>query len=173
MRRRKDVSIFNLVFFGAVAGLTGAWAMSQFTRMWNGLLPHRSYANARQLQPVSYSNQEWDSTSRIANAIGSAALGRQLSGEEENLGAALVHYGVGSAAGVCYAILVQRRSEMANYRGVLFALGMWLIADELLMPYLGFSRKLRSYSLKAQANSLGEHVVYAVVTDSLYRRFSP
>ncbi len=171
MRRRKDVSIPNMIFVGAAAGLAGAWAMSQFTKVWNGLLrPQR--ANALPLRPIPYSEQEWDSTSRIASAIGSAALGRPLSADEKKRGAVLVHYGVGGAAGIVYAILVQRRSTITNQCGALFGLGLWLIADELLMPCLGLSRKRGSYSLQAQANSLGEHLIYAAMADSVYRRLS-
>jgi hypothetical protein len=169
MSRRKDVSIFNLVFFGTAAGLAGARAMTQFTKMWNGLSLWRSYANSSPLPPVPYSDQEWDSTSRIAEAIGSAAFGRRLSAEEKKTGAAVVHYAIGGAAGVVYAILVQHRSIFTNHSGTFFGLGLWLIADELLMPCLRLSRKLGSYPFRAQANSLGEHLVYAVTTDFVYR----
>ncbi len=144
--------------------------MTQFTKMWNGL--RRSYGNSLLLPPVPYSDQEWDSTSRIAEAIGSAAFGRQLSAEEKKTGAAVVHYGIGGAAGVFYAILAQRRSVFTNHSGAFFGLGLWLIADELLMPRLRLTRKPASYSFQAHANSLGEHLVYAVTTDFVYRGLS-
>jgi len=162
----------KLVFFGTAAGLAGAWGMTQFTKMWNSRLLRRQYANSLSLPPVPYSDQEWDSTSRIAEAIGSAALGRRLSVEEKKTGAAVVHYGVGSAAGVVYAMLVHRRSVITSLSGAFFGLGLWLIADELLTPSMGLSPKLKYYSLQAQANSLGEHLVYAVTTDFVYRCLS-
>ena len=146
--------------------------MTQFTKMWNGLLLPRSCANSPPVPPLPYSSQEWDSTSGIAATLGSIALSRRLTLEEKKKGAAIVHYGVGSAAGVSYAILVHHRSVITHHSGAFFGLGLWLIADELLMPSLGLSRELGCYSFQAQANSLGEHLVYAVTTDLVYRYLS-
>lgn len=172
MSRRKDVTISELVFLGTVAGLGGAWAMSQFTKMWNSLLHPGSYVNSLPLPPVPYSNQEWESTSGIAQVIGSVTLRRRLSLKEKRIGARVVHYGVGASSGVFYALLVQRGSAIATRSGVFFGFGLWLIADELLMPCLGISRELRYYSSQAQANSLGEHLAYAFTTDFVCRCLS-
>ena len=65
--------------------------MTQFTKMWNGLLLPRSCANSPPVPPLSYSSQEWDSTSGIAATLGSIALSRRLTLEEKKTGAAIVH----------------------------------------------------------------------------------
>lgn len=151
-----------------MAGVAGVWTMTQFTKLWNALLPRFSGDDPLR-PPVPYSRQEWDSTSRIAEKVGSRAFRRPLTLRETKAGAAIVHYAVGGAAGVCYAILAHRSSLIATRSGAVFGIGLWLIADEYVIPSLGLSRKLRDYSLVTQANSLGEHLIYGITTDLAYR----
>lgn len=63
VRRNNRTRLLKASTSGFVAGLADAWAMIQFTRLWNMLLPQDAGHAPRQLR---YSQQEWDATSRLA-----------------------------------------------------------------------------------------------------------
>ena len=167
IRRGDRISYSKTILLGTAAGLSGAWVMTQFTRLWKILLP---CTEKSETPPIPFSQEEWDSTSAIAEGIASPLLGRALSLREKKTGAVIVHYVVGGAGGAVYATLARRSTAITWGRGAFFGFAVWLFANELLMPVLGVTDKLGRYAWRQQANSLGEHLVYAFTTDALYRR---
>jgi uncharacterized membrane protein YagU involved in acid resistance len=148
---------------GLAGGLLGAWAMDQFTRAWNHFV-----SEAKQLSPP-YSAQEWDSTSRTASWVANFAFGRELTRREKIVGAQLMHYGVGSAAGAIYGLWRARRSHSTLASGVAFGFALWLVGEEIAMPLLGINDPAQAYSIADHANSLGEHIAYGVTTAVITR----
>lgn len=168
MIARHQPSLSKALLAGGFAGLAGACAMSGFTRLWIALAPEpaRSKNKARCLP---YSEQERDATFRIADIVGRRLFDRRLNEREKCKGAVIVHYAVGATTGAGYAILAKRFHQVRKFSGVMFGVAVWLLADELLMPATGSTRKLRDYSWLAQANALGEHIIYATTADALLR----
>jgi putative membrane protein len=140
--------------------------MGVFTRLWFALT-HEPGRARRKGTFLPYSKQERDATSRIADVIVQRLLDYRLKKTGGRAGAMIVHYAVGTATGASYAILARRFPEVRKFCGVPFGVAVWLIADELVMPALGTTRKLRDYSRQAQINALGEHIVYAITVDSM------
>ncbi|MGC1371801.1 MAG: DUF1440 domain-containing protein [Candidatus Sulfotelmatobacter sp.] len=173
MRNRKRSfyrgSLAKTLVAGGIAGLAGACAMSGFARLSDTLAQRISLGSKRKATRLPYSEQEWDATTRIAQAAARRLLNRRLNAKEERIGAAMVHYAVGATSGAAYVVLAKRFPQVGKYSGAIFGAAMWLLSDELLMPSTGTTRKLRNYSALAQANALGEHIVYAVTTDTLLR----
>ena len=162
-------SLTRTLVAGGIGGLAGACAMSGFARLSGTLASRTGHLSERGATRIPYSEQEWDATTRIAQAAARRLLNRRLNGKEERIGAAMVHYAVGAASGAAYAVLARRFPQVGKCSGAIFGAAMWLLSDELLMPATGTTRKLRNYSVLAQANALGEHIVYGVTTDNLLR----
>jgi hypothetical protein len=169
MYHRQEMPFSKTILLGAAAGMSGAWAMVQFTRLWNIFFAR---LQKHEPLPVSYSQQEWDATSTMAESTASLVLGRHLTPREKRAGAIIVHYAVGSAAGAFYAILARRSTAITRFSGVLFGFTVWLVAEELLLPVAEVSARHNRYTFLDQANSLGEHLIFAVTVDALDRSAS-
>ncbi len=141
--------------------------MAQSTRLWN-----RFAGGPRGSLP--YSPQEWDATSGIADSVADHVLGRKLSKREKKAGAALVHYGNAAILGSLYCALIPASARRRFWSGPLFGLAVGLLANELLMPALGLTRKPRRYTTKMRLNGGCEHLVYGItlqlVSNKLKRR---
>ena len=166
--RKRPIS--QTLVTGGMAGLAGACAMSRFTQVWKALISKADNREKETATRQPYSEQEWDSTTRIAEITARRLFKRHLNAREKRIGAAMVHYAVGATTGAAYAILARKFPEIRKSSGAIFGVALWLLADELLMPAMGATRKLKDYSLLAQANALGEHVVYAVTANTLLPR---
>lgn len=164
---RGRASLAKTLVAGGIAGLAGACAMSGFARVSDTLAQRTDLRSKHEATRIPYSEQEWDATTRIAQAGARRIINRRLNGKEERIGAAMVHYAVGAASGAAYAVLAKRFPQVGKYSGAAFGAAMWVLTDELLMPATGTTRKLRDYSMLAQANALGEHIIYAVTTNTL------
>lgn len=158
--------ISRTVTEGALAGLGGAWCMTVFTRLWNGVV---GFDGGKDTTEPSYSPQERNSTERIAEIVAARLLKRQLNDREKRQASAAIHWFVGSLAGAGYAIAAERFPKVRRFSGALFGAAIWLVADEVLMPAAGLTPSIKEYSIAAQANALGEHVVFGVVSDGLLR----
>jgi Protein of unknown function (DUF1440) len=150
------------VLAGLAGGLVGGWMMSQFTHFWKSL--------PRSQNSLPYSRQEWDAVSRSAEVIGERFSGGKLRVRQQKLGAALVHYFVAGSSGALYAVFVARRgTTISKWAGPLFGLAMWVVGNEIALPALDLTRKPTDYTFGERANALGEHIIYGLTTDRLYR----
>ncbi|MBV9670273.1 MAG: hypothetical protein JOZ43_04890, partial [Acidobacteriales bacterium] len=51
--------------------------------------------------------------------------------------------------------------------GVLFGIGLWLAADEFVLPYLGLSQPPQQRDLKEHAYEASMHAVYGLCLDAV------
>lgn len=163
--RERLPSLATAAFVGAAAGLAGGWAMSKFTGLWNKLSGCPS-------EPLSYSAQEWDATSKVAKVCVKRTSGRRLTSDELKVAAALVHYAIAGSTGVLYGIAFRTGTLKSRWAGAFFGTGMWLVGNELLLPWLGIVER-EDYDRSEQANALGEHLAYGLTTDLICRRLLP
>ena len=118
------------------------------------------------LQPSGIGGRQQNCGSSCGATI---IIGRKLSEREKMLGAALVHYATAAAAGALYGTTAaQKISKKIKWSGALFGIAMWILGNELLMPSLRLTNRPSHDSLRAQANALGEHLVFGLTTDSIY-----
>ncbi len=148
---------------GLSGGLAGAWAMDQFTRLWQQFTSEGAAAQ-RQWIPLPYSQQEWDSTSRTAARAARYLLGREFSCKQRKLGAQFMHFAVGAAGGAMYGAFIDPRFSRSLLSGLLFGATLWLVGEEIAMPLLGINNPPQHYSIADHANSLGEHLIYGITT---------
>jgi hypothetical protein len=155
------------VIAGFVGGVAGAWAMDQFTRAWNAIVPDSK--RRKQRPPLPYSQQEWDSTSRTASQAAEFFLQRELTYRETILGAQLVHFAVGGLVMAGYAGLFPQKVKRPPASGLIFGLSLWFVAEELAMAMLKVNDPPQDYTLPMHLNSLGEHFAYGVASSLVAR----
>lgn len=173
--RTRRLELRKAVFAGLLGGLAGAWAMSCFSDGWERAaeLARGSETKSRRRKappPLMHaSQQEWDSTVNTAVVVARQVLHRRLRRNQRELGAVVVHYAVGASMATGYAVLREFWPGARLAAGAFFGAALWLAAQEVAMPLLRLSGSPRQYSLPAQAQSLGEHVVYGCTTEIVLR----
>lgn len=147
------------LLLGAAAGAAGVWALDRTDWfMWNHEdLDSRAStikARPRQLPPAE----------NMVSAIQSA-LGIELSRPMFEAASQIVHYSIGVAPAVGYALLRDRMPSNATARGALYGFGMFLAQDEVLNTVTGLGAKPQDYPWQAHARGLVAHLAYGLATE--------
>jgi putative membrane protein len=168
MKRRSAKRLVRAAGVGAVAGLAGAWAMSEFSRAWGKLVlkqdPHPVLVNPGKLA-MHASPQEWDSTVAAADMIGEHLRPHGWTREQRAMAATVVHYAMGATMGAAYGVATELMPMVRTGSGVAFGAVLWAVGVETALPALGITRKLKDYPASMQAHCAGEHIVYGLTTE--------
>ena len=142
--------------------------MILFSALWAQMFPA---SRGRPPRPVGRcgriayaSQQEWDSTLHGAETL-SRLLGRRIPRGSRACAAVAMHFAVSAAAGAASGAAAEFAPQVTFAAGAAFGTALWAVAQELVAPLVGVSPPLARYSAAMQANSLGEHVAYGVVTE--------
>jgi putative membrane protein len=156
----------NGALAGAMGGLAGTWAMSEAQRMWthavDGQAPD-SAAGKHDARDWQERSEGQNSNEIAAQAAATTTLGRRLDRDELAVGAALMHYSFGTAAGALYGVFAARRPRHAS--GLAFGLAVWLLADEIAMPLLGLSDSTLRRPAEKRLQSIAAHIVFGMTTE--------
>jgi hypothetical protein len=137
------------LYGGAVAGLAGTAAMTLFIRAVRGTADPQEKPARRPAEPAT------------------RAVARELTADPPRALQHAVHWCYGIQMGVAYALLRRR----VRAPGMLFGLGVWLVADEALLPLLGLSETPEAYPARVHAEMLAAHAIYGGVTEMVQRQF--
>ncbi len=143
---------------GALAGLTGAFAMSQF----HAMLPQNK-------GPSSGQNGE-DSTVKAASAVSRGILHKELTAQQEKTAGPMVHYVFGMGMGSIYGMLVERAEPVRAGWGLPFGAAVWLGAHVITVPALGLSEPVTRSTAPQEASEFAAHLVYGAAVEGV-RRF--
>jgi uncharacterized membrane protein YagU involved in acid resistance len=148
--------------------------MNQFQAAWmrlqtNSDKPH----GAQSMQPSdgSKGNQsedakdQDDATVKVAETISENVFSHELQESEKRPAGAAVHYAFGIASGGLYGALAEVVPQVTTTAGLPFGAAFWLLADEVSVPLLGFSKGPTEYPLSTHVYSLASHLVYGVSTE--------
>ena len=144
------------VVAGAVAGLVGSFAMSQF----HLLLPQNT-------SPTRQNGE--DSTVRVASAVSHVIFHHDLSGPEKEIAGPLVHYLFGTGVAALYGTVVEYARPVQAGWGLAFGTAVWLGAHVLIVPALGLSEPITRSSSSVEAAEFAAHLVYGTVVESIRR----
>lgn len=97
------------------------------------------------------------------------AFGKQLDRRQEKELGWRFHQGFGVLGGIGYAALRRRNKRVGVGMGLLFGAAFFLIADELMMPLLGWTPGPRRFSWKVHARGAVSHVAYGVAAEAAAR----
>ena len=164
---------------GAIGGLLGSWLMVRFNHLVgpNGATEEdrrRSHMHHRsEAQP-----NEWDGTiadepgsRQAASRVAEGVIGRPLSESEKDVGGPIAHYLFGAAAGALYGAMAEVKPETAAGFGAPFGATVWMTADEIGMPLLGFSDPPTELPMSRHASALGTHLVFGLTVEATRRMF--
>lgn len=77
----------------------------------------------------------------------------------------MVHYAIGIAPAIGYALLRDRLPMSGVARGALYGAGLFLTQDEVLNTVTGLGAKPQNYPWQAHARGLVAHTAYGIVTE--------
>jgi len=174
--RDGEGSVWKGLVAGLAGGLLASWTMNQFQAAWTRIQegtekPH----GAQSMQPSEGSNgnqdtaEQDDATVKVANAISAEVFGHELQQSEKKPAGAAVHYAFGTVSGGMYGALAEVVPQVTTGAGVPFGAAFWLLADEISVPLLGFSKGPTEYPVSTHAYALASHLVYGA-TAELSRR---
>jgi len=137
------------------------------------------YAGTKVMEPVSVKMYEWESEVdrqqedavrpgspyEIAARKTTHLLGMKLSDEHiQKLGTTLFHYGLGMSWGPVYTRLRRSTGIHPVAGGAGTGTVMWLLVDEGLTPFLGFSAPNSAYPLATHVRGFVAHLAWGLGT---------
>jgi len=151
-------SVWKAVAAGAAAGVLGSWAMNEF----QALLSRASQSGEQQQQQQS---SDEPATVKAARAVSRNVLHRDLEDSEKKTAGEIAHYAMGVVSGAVYGATTAVLPAASAGLGLAFGTALWLIADETVVPALGFSKGPMEYPVSSHVSALASHLVYGVTTD--------
>lgn len=142
---------------GALGGLAGSFAMSQF----HSLISRKREKN-------SDPDQE-DSTAIAASAISRAIFHHELTAEQKKLSAPVVHYAFGAGIGAIYGTLAEVSDPASIGWGTAFGAAVWLGAHVIAVPALGLSKPITQSTPASEAAEFGAHLLYGAAAEGFRR----
>lgn len=146
------------LFVGAVAGLTGAFAMQTFRSAWN-----RYYADAPQ-HGVFGLDEEADLNS--VDFLTILTVNRALPEQRSMQIALALHYMYGLLAGVGYTAAVEKLPLARCGYGTFFGAALWVFGDELPVTLTKLSDPM-ARSIRSHASALGAHLLFGSVVEAV------
>jgi hypothetical protein len=145
---------------GAAAGAVGTAALDSVDWfLWNREDP----ASKRRTEAVRPGGEPPADVlvGRIEDALGADVD----KGTHQKRGAAM-HFAIGIAPAVGYALAREQLPVRGIARGALFGFGLWLLQDEVLNSLTGLGAKPQNYPWQAHARGLAAHLAYGVATEA-------
>jgi putative membrane protein len=163
---------------GAIGGLAGSWTMVQFNHL---IRPNNGAASDRPgdrsaHRRVNARPNDTDGTTpdepgsiQAAETLAEPVLGRELTEREKQIGGSAVHYLFGATVGAIYGASAEIKPETAAGAGIPFGTTVWLVADEMGMPLVGFASNPIHYPASRHAAAFASHVVYGLTVEGVRR----
>lgn len=147
------------VIAGIAAGAVGVWALDRFDWfMWN-----REDSETRARTTAVRPKGEPPAQALVSKVEDATEEHLDLATHETISQA--VHYSIGIAPAIGYALLRDRLPVSGVARGALYGAGLFLIQDEALNTVTGLGAKPQDYPWQAHARGIVAHIVYGVVTE--------
>lgn len=144
---------------GAAAGAFGVWALDRVDWfLWN----HED-AKARARTTAVRPGGEPPAQALVTKV--ERATGNTLSAEALEATAQVVHYSIGIAPAIGYALARDKMPVQGVARGALYGVGLFLMQDEVMNSVTGLGAKPQAYPWQAHARGLVAHIVYGVATE--------
>jgi len=147
------------VLGGLVAGAVGVWALDRVDWfMWDREDPE-TRARTTAVRPKGEPPAQ-ALVSKVEDATG-----KHLEPAAHEAASQAVHYSIGIAPAVGYALLRNSLPLSGVARGALYGAGLFLTQDEALNTVTGLGAKPQDYPWQAHARGIVAHTVYGIVTE--------
>jgi putative membrane protein len=164
---RDDPSEWKGALAGFVGGLVGTYFMSEYQGLWsrfvNGAEP-QSAGGRHDARDWQEKNEGDNANEHAAQAVARHTAGRELTERELAIGAPLMHYAFGSTVSAAYGMFAERAPWASRGVGTGFGTLVWVGADEIAVPVIGWSRPQR-YPLESHLQAFTAHLVFGLATE--------
>jgi hypothetical protein len=152
--RRTVTRLAARTTLGTLAGIAAGLTMNEFHSLWSAV--------ARRLGPQSKESKGEPATVKAAEAI----VGPVDDARKARAGN-VAHYMMSALTGTAYALAAERIPSVTRGRGIPYGAGVWLAADELMVPALGLAPWRAPVS--AHVRGLLAHLAYGASLDLALR----
>jgi len=163
---------------GLLAGCAASWAMQAFAQMEpvhprprqkGGPNGGESAGSSRPREVLKQEGQDEDATVKTAQAVSRKLFEHDLTDDEKQIAAPVVHYAFGSVMGALYGGLAEVMPGLGAGVGLPYGFALWMLGDEIAVPALGLSKGPTDYPVGVHADALSAHLMYGMTTDALRR----
>lgn len=137
---------------GLAGGLAGSLAMTEFQKLWMKLAGGSRSGGADE-----------------AATVKAARTFFPVREDKKETAGRVMHYSFGTLNGALYGAAAEVAPAASTGAGSLFGAGLFAVADEFLVPMLGWSKPPASYPITSHLYGLASHLVYGVTTDGVRR----
>lgn len=156
---RRETSGMTTALMGAAAGAIGVWALDRVDWfMWNRM-DQADHERTRAARPGGEPPAHALAT-RLEDLTGA-----QPSDRAHEAAGDAVHWALGIAPAMGYALLRDKLPLDGPARGLLYGLGLFLLQDEALNTATGLGGKPGDYPWQDHARGLIAHLVYGLTTE--------
>jgi len=158
------------VLAGALGGLVASWVMNLFiTAAMKAQQAAKSPEEQAREQAQQNQQDSEDSTMKVADTITWLATGHHLSQHGKQKGGPIVHYAFGTLMGALYGALAELSHTSTTGAGTAFGTGLFIAADEIMVPALGLSKPPTQQPASDQLTHYAAHLVYGTTTEMVRR----
>ena len=144
---------------GFAAGALGVWALDRLDWfMWDQEDPE-ARARTTAVRPKG------EPSAQALVSKMEDATGKHLEPGTHEASSQVIHYSIGIAPAIGYALLRDKLPMSGVARGALYGAGLFLTQDEVLNTVTGLGAKPRDYPWQAHARGLVAHTAYGIVTE--------
>jgi putative membrane protein len=159
--RGKDIGKSALI--GLLGGLAATFLMTQVQTA-----RQKAQQRNQTQKPESDQAQQVDEQSTVKAAQRLAHVAKaEIPPQKRQTAGNAVHYAFGTTMGGVYGTLAGLLGDAPFGTGVLFGIGLWLAADEFLLPYLGLSAPPQQRDAKEHVYDASVHAVYGLCLDGV------
>ena len=159
---------------GVAGGIAASFAMNRVHALWTRLAAGEPAARSKEEQggQIEKGRQqregadggEGSSTEKAAGEL-AEHFGVQVDDAERRRLGTVLHYAFGATLGAFYGAAAEVSPRVTAGGGIPFGAAVWLAADEVGMPAMGFARKPGDQPLSVHLQSLADHAVFGAVTE--------
>jgi len=113
--------------------------------------------------------QSEDSTMKVADTVAWLVTGQHLTKQGKQKGGPIVHYAFGALMGALYGALAELPETSTSGAGTAFGTGLFIAADEIMVPALGLSKPPTQQPVSDQLTHYAAHLVYGTTTEMVRR----
>jgi Protein of unknown function (DUF1440) len=166
---------------GFTGGLIGGLAMNLFSRAVtfagngreaDGAAPGDDRVGRGVQPPQADGRAGDDATVRVGTEAYRALTGSMPRRATRSWLGTAAHYAFSGTLGACYAVMAERLPVIRAAHGTAYGAGVWVVADELILPLLRLSRGPRQLPVALHAYALAGHWVYGLTLESAVRSIS-
>lgn len=182
-RGRGETDFLKGLAAGLVGGLVASVVMNQFQKLlgkWTAGIEKSHGAQSlqqglprhgagRMLRERGSDDAQDDAAERLANTISTGVFDHELTKRERDTAGTALHYAYGISMGAFYGAAAEFAPVVTVGAGALYGAGIWVVADEGVVPALGLSKSSAEYPFSIHAYALASHLVYGLTTEVVRR----